>query len=163
MLANKELYEHTAQRFSLMLTHSVSMTLPSSVRAILKRYISAFPSASSSRSLSDFSQSIDKNELVCLNQNNHETREYNTKRFVDPGTNRACQQLHARIAVWSKSFSGSKAIPFQDSLMELRWKKAQTWDRLQNPSASTCNLLTLVAISHPMSVCLFEMLTLELA
>lgn len=128
-----------------------------------KRYISAFPSASSSRSLSDFSQWIDKNELVCLNQNNHQTREYNTQRFVDPGTNRACQQLYAKIAVWSKSLGGSKAIPFQDSLMELRWKKAQTWDHLQNPSASTCNLLTLVAISHPMSVCLFEMLTLERA
>jgi hypothetical protein len=36
MLAAKELYENTAQRFSLMLTHSESMTLPSSVRAILK-------------------------------------------------------------------------------------------------------------------------------
>jgi hypothetical protein len=37
------------------------------------------------------------------------------KGFVDPGTNRACQQLYAKIAVWRKSLGGSKAIPFQDS------------------------------------------------
>jgi hypothetical protein len=51
---------------------------------------------------------------VCLNQNNHETKEYNTQRFMDLGINRACQRLYAKIAVWSKSFNGSKAILFQD-------------------------------------------------
>jgi hypothetical protein len=114
MLANKELYEHTAKIQPHADTLRVNDTSEFS-QGHPKRYISAFPSASSSRSLSDFSQWIDKNELVCLNQNNHETREHNTQRFVDPGTNRACQQLYGKIAVWSKSLGGSKAIPFQDS------------------------------------------------
>lgn len=36
MLVNKELYEHIAQRFNLMLMHLESMKIPSSIRATLK-------------------------------------------------------------------------------------------------------------------------------
>ncbi len=36
MLANKELYEHTAQKFSLMLMHLKSMTLLNLINATLK-------------------------------------------------------------------------------------------------------------------------------